>query len=278
MDGPLTDLQRGDVEIIYEAGNKLHQMLLNVIYISKIEAELMHLQCKKIDVGRMIDNLVAELNKMESVEDKLKDWKIHSLKKLMQGNEIEIRKEMSPDLPIIWADYPNLKLILYELIVSAIGFTKKGTVTLAAHSDKDGNLAVSIADTGSGLPDAYFKELEEMQLCGSPFAAGAECLGVAVSWSMVRKHKGTMEIESEANVGTRVTFTLPIEGNRPFLEIKKENHGNELFCVYRKSANDHDGRCDGEFSTRQAAVEYKEKAERDVETVLYPNEDDAKLL
>jgi signal transduction histidine kinase len=278
MDGPLTDLQRGDVEIIYDAGNKLHQMLLNVIFISKIEAELMYLQCHKIDVGRMIDNLVTELNKLESGEDKLKDWKIHSIKKLMQGNEIEIKKEISPDLPIAWADYPNLKIILYELIVNTMGFTKKGAVTLAARPDKDGAIEISISATGSVLPEGYCQELEEMQKYGSPFAAGAESLGLAVSWSMVRKHKGKMEIESEANVGTRVTFTLPIEGNKPFFEIKEENKDTELFCVYRKSANDHDGRCDGEFSTQQAAVEFKEKVERDVEAVLYPAEDEAKLL
>jgi len=202
MDGPLTELQRGDVEIIYDAGNKLHQMLLNVIYISKIEAGLMYLQCNKIDVGRMIDKLVAELNKVYAAEDILKDWKIHSIKKLMQGKVIEIRKEISPDLPIPWADYPNLKLILYELIVNMIGFMNKGTLTLAAHPDQDGNIEISILGSGSRLPDHYFKELEEMQMCGSPFAAGAEYLGLAVSWSMVRKHKGKMEIESEPNGGT----------------------------------------------------------------------------
>lgn len=278
MDGPLTDIQRGDVEIVYEAGNKLHQMLLNVIYLSKIEAQLMHLQCNKIDAGRMIDKLVAELNRTESAEDKLKDWKIHSIKKLMQEKEIEIRKEISPDLPIIWADYPNLKLILYELIVNAMGFTKKGTVTLAAHPGKDGDIEISISDTGSGLPDAYFKELEEMQMYGSPFAAGADCLGVAVSWSMIREHKGKMEIESEANVGTRIVFTLPIERNSPFFEIKEENNGNEPFCVYRKSANDNDGRCEAKFSTRLEAVECKEKMEKEMEAVVHPDDDETKLL
>jgi signal transduction histidine kinase len=278
MDGPLTDLQRGDVEIIYEAGNKLHQMLLNVIYISKLEAELMHLQCKKINVGRMIDKLVVELNKIESVEEKLKDWKIHSIKKLMQEKEIEIRKDISPDLPIIWADYPNLKLILYELIVNAIGFTKKGIVTLAVHSDGEDNIEISISDTGSGLPDPYFKELEEMQRHGSPFAAGAECLGVAVSWSMIRKHKGMMEIESEANAGTRIAFTLPVEGNRPVFEIKEENHGNEPFCVYRKSANDQDGKCEQQLPTRLEAVEWKEKMEKEIEAVVYPTDDESTLL
>ncbi|HEX2995950.1 MAG TPA: HAMP domain-containing sensor histidine kinase [Anaerolineales bacterium] len=273
MDGPLTELQRGDVEIIYEAGNKLHQMLLNVIYLSKIEAGLMHLECKKIDVGRMIDKLVAELSRAELAGDKLKDWKIHSIKKLMQEKEIEIRKEIAPDLPIIWADYLNLKLIMYELIVNAIGFTKKGTVTLAARPGKDGNIEIGVSDTGSGLPDSYFKELEEMQLYGSPFAAGAECLGVAVSWSMVRKHNGQMEIESEANAGTRIALTLPIEGNRPFFEVKEEKPGNELFGVYRKSANDNDGKCDGTFSTRLEAIECQEKMERDIEAVVYPDDE-----
>jgi K+-sensing histidine kinase KdpD len=228
----------------------------------------------------MLEKLVTELNKVEAAEDKLKNWKIHSIKKLMQEKEIELKKEISSDLPIIWADYLNLKLILYELIVNAIGFTKKGTVTLAAHPGQDGTLEISISDTGSGLPDAYFKELEEMQRYGSPFAAGAECLGVAVSWSIIRKHKGKMEIESEANAGTRIAFMLPVEGNRPVFEIKEENNGNERFCVYRKSASDPDGRCEEDFSTRLEAVESREKMEKESEVVVYPNdeEDETKLL
>ncbi len=279
MDGPLTELQRGDLEIIYDAGNKLHQMLLNVIYISKLEAGLMHLQCNKIDVGRMIEKLVAELNKTESAEDKLKDWKIHSIKKLIQGKEIEIKKEISPELPIPWADYPNLKIILYELISNAIGFTNKGTLTFTAYPDQDGNIEISISDTGSCLPDSYFKELEEMQTVGSPFAAGIECLGLAVSWSMIRKHKGKMEIESEANVGTKITFTLPIEGNKPSFEIVTENDGgSETFCVYRKSANNQEGRCEGKFSTQREAAECKEKMEKEIEAAVYPNDDETKLL
>jgi signal transduction histidine kinase len=279
MDGPLTELQRGDVEIIYEAANKLHQMLLNVIYISKIEAGVMQLQCHKIDVSRIIDKLVVELNKAESAEDKLKDWKIHSIKKLLQGKEIEIKKEISPDLPIIWADYPNLKLILYEIIVNALTFTTKGTITLAAHPDQEGNIEISIADTGSGLPAPYLKELEEMQISGSSFAAGAESLGLAVGWAMVRKHKGKMEIESEANIGTRVAFTLPIEENKPFFEIVRENDdSNETFCVYRKSTRNNDGSCEGKFSTWQEAVECKERIERELETLVYPNDDESTLL
>ncbi len=279
MDGPLTELQRGDVEIIYEAGNKLHQMLLNVIYLSKIEAGVMHLQFHKIDIGQIIDKLVAELNKAESTEDKLKDWKIHSLKKLLQGKEIEIKKEISPDLPITWADYSNLKLILYEIIVNVLSFTNKGIITLAAHPDKDGNIEISISDTGSGLPEPYFKELEEMQICGSSFAAGAESLGLAVSWSMVRAHKGKMEIESEAHIGTRIAFTLPIERNKPFFEIVRENgDSNETFCVYRKSTNNNDGSCEGIFSTWQEAAECKEKTEKELETLVYPNNDESNLL
>jgi signal transduction histidine kinase len=275
MDGPLTELQKGDVEIIYEAGNKLHQMLLNVIYISKIEAGLMYLQCNKIDVGRMIDKLVAELNKTEAADDILKDWKIHSIKKLMQGKEIEIKKETSPDLPIIWADYTDLKLILYELIINTIGFINKGTLTLAVHPGKDGNIAISILGTGSCPPELYFKGLEEMQMVGSPFAAGAEHLGLAVSWSMVRKHKGTMEIESEP----KITFTLPIEGNRPCFETVRENDdSNETFCVYRKSVNNNESRSEGKFSTWQEAVECKEKMEKEVEAVVYPAEEETKLL
>lgn len=279
MDGPLTDLQKGDVEIIYEAGNKLHQMLLNVIYISKIEAGLMYLQCNKIDVGRMIDKLVAELNKAEAADDILKDWKIHSIKKLMQGKEIEIKKEISPDLPITWADYSNLKLIFYELLVNMIGFIPKGTLTLAARPGKDGNIEISLLGTGSRLPDHYFEGLEEMQTSGSPFAVGAEHLGVAVSWSMVRKHKGSMEIESEPNLGTKITFTLPIEGNRPFFEAVKENDdSSETFCVYRKSANNNESRSEGKFSTWQEAAECKEKMEKEVEALVYPAEEETKLL
>jgi signal transduction histidine kinase len=279
MDGPLTDLQKGDVEIIYEAGNKLHQMLLNVIYISKIEAGLMYLQCNQIDVGRMIDKLVAELNKPEAADDILKDWKIHSIKKLMQGKEIEIKKEISSDLPLTWADYPNLKLILYELLVNMISFIAKGTLTLAAHPGKEGNIEISILGTGSRLPDHYLEGLEEMQLCGSPFAVGAEHLGVAVSWSMVRKHKGIMEIESESNVGTKITFTLPIQENRPSFEVIRENDDSkESFCVYRKSANNNESRNEGKFSTWQEAIECKEKMEKEVEAIVYPAEEETKLL
>jgi signal transduction histidine kinase len=110
--------------------------------------------------------------------------------------------------------------VLSNLIGNAIRYTPPGgTVHLTARRE-DGQVTVSVKDTGPGIPkkdlphvfepflrgeEARTRDLQEQ---GSDFDRGVG-LGLAIAKAFVEAHAGTIEVESEEGVGAEFRFTVP---------------------------------------------------------------------
>jgi signal transduction histidine kinase len=88
--------------------------------------------------------------------------------------------------------------------IDAVG--ERGTIEITT-SSKDGNLVLTIADDGSGIPPALRERVFEPFFTTKPVGKGTG-LGLSITYSIVKKHGGSIELESSER-GTAVTVTLP---------------------------------------------------------------------
>ena len=107
----------------------------------------------------------------------------------------------------------NLILNAYHAIQRGMSAeTEKSISTSSIQIDAvkaDDRLAVTVTDTGIGISEADLERIRE------PFYTTSEHeglgLGLSICESIVRSHGGQLVIESQINVGTRITFDLPIQ-------------------------------------------------------------------
>jgi PAS domain S-box-containing protein len=122
---------------------------------------------------------------------------------------LKLVADIAPDLPEVAGDRERLAQVLNNLIDNSMAFTPDGgRITITAHP-YDGGVAVTIADTGCGIPAerlaVIFHRYWQVHR-GSHRAVG---LGLAIVKGIVDAHGGTIEMTSGVDEGTTVRFTLP---------------------------------------------------------------------
>jgi two-component system cell cycle sensor histidine kinase/response regulator CckA len=111
-----------------------------------------------------------------------------------------------PDLQLS-ADPNLLRRVLTNLILNAVqAMPSGGTVTVSA-SAGDGSVAISVRDTGTGIPREFQEKLFKPLFTGKPKGTG---LGLVVVKRIVEAHAGKISVESEVGKGSTFTVKLPI--------------------------------------------------------------------
>jgi two-component system cell cycle sensor histidine kinase PleC len=178
---------------IHRSGQFLLDVISDILDMSKIEAGRVALEIGKSKLAAIVDETL----------------------RLVAPRAAEGKVEIARDIPgklEIEADKRALKQVLINILANAIKFTPEGgKVTIAARRAGDA-VAISIADTGIGIPPRDIDKL------GRPFAQvenqftkskGGSGLGLAISRSLVELHGGTLKIDSELGRGTTITIALP---------------------------------------------------------------------
>jgi len=203
-----TEQNRNDLEIIYNNGQRLLGLINDLLDVSQIEAGLMELEFRAVDLADMIHGVMATTSA------------------LVRDRDIELYQEIDPDLPVVQADQTRIRQVLLLLLTNAAKFTPQGSITVRAWSE-DGEVLASISDTGVGiLPEdreRIFEQFEQgtiptkgkrrvasggfLRNGRRPNGAG---LGLALSKEFVEMHGGRIWMESEVGQGSTFTFALPL--------------------------------------------------------------------
>lgn len=135
-------------------------------------------------------------------------------RRLEQGH-LTVRAELASELPPVEADPNGLKQILLHILSNAIKFTPPhGEITVAARVGPEGDLAITVTDTGIGIPaDRLTNVVQPFVMADASLTRRHEGigLGLSISKSLVEMHGGRLEITSTQGVGTTVTIRLPPE-------------------------------------------------------------------
>ena len=190
--GPLNGRQRDYLNDIKTSSQALLNIINDIIDLAVIDAGALDLKLVPVDIKRAIE--AAELG----VRERLARSKIHL--------DVHVAK----DAATLVADENRLVQVLYNLLSNAIGFSPEdGTITLACRSEKSG-IAISVQDTGPGIPEAeqaaVFEPFESRSQGSRHRGAG---LGLSLVKSIVELHKGRIELRSTPGAGTTVTVILP---------------------------------------------------------------------
>src|SRR5438034_1019874 len=131
--------------------------------------------------------------------------------------EVQLRRALAPGLPEIETDAGKLKTVVRNLLHNAFKFTERGHVTLGAGLAPAGDLAITVADTGCGIPSDAIHYIFDMfrQVPGS--GGGGVGLGLHLVSRLVHVLGGRVSVASEVGKGTCFTVILPLaaSGQRP---------------------------------------------------------------
>jgi PAS domain S-box-containing protein len=179
---------------IYESGRQLLKNINEILDVSRIEAGERYLNESLIDISSVIESCLG-----------LMSSKIEANKMIVNNNLGSIPRIIGEELA--------LKQILTNLISNAVKFTPSGgRLTISSEVEPNGQLRVSITDTGIGLDDA------EITKALSPFgqidsshnrAESGTGLGLTLVDSLMKLHGGRFELFSQKGIGTTATIVFP---------------------------------------------------------------------
>jgi len=189
--GTLTEKQTELLLAAREDSDRLHQILQSLLDISRIESGRLQMDCQETYAQSLV---------LDAVEP---------FRRTAQDGGIELKMQLSDDLPKVCADTTQISHVFSNLLSNALRFTAPGgSITLSAVPEEQ-MVRFSVTDTGSGIPHQFMQRIFE-QFFRAPdqkSETGAG-LGLAIARQIVEAHGGNIDVESEEGKGTTFSFTL----------------------------------------------------------------------
>ena len=121
---------------------------------------------------------------------------------------VSIRTDLKDDLPMTVADRVQLQQVLMNLMLNGIEAIKDtgGVVTVKSQLGEDGQIEISVNDTGPGLPLGKADQIFDAFFTTKPQGSG---MGLAISKSIVESQGGRIWANGDGGRGATFHFTLP---------------------------------------------------------------------
>ncbi|MDY6854481.1 MAG: ATP-binding protein [Thermodesulfobacteriota bacterium] len=124
-------------------------------------------------------------------------------------NNIEIRTDLSKDLPIIASDQSQLQQVFLNLLTNAIDAIGKNGFIQVKSQRTNSSIHISVSDNGQGIPAEKQKNVFDPFFTTKEPGKGTG-LGLWVSYSIIEKMGGAIRVESSIGKGSTFTVELPI--------------------------------------------------------------------
>jgi two-component system sensor histidine kinase VicK len=131
-----------------------------------------------------------------------------------QNRNIRIHIQAESGVRYAWLDRDQIDQVLDNLVSNAVKYTPDGGTIRIAAGRRGDKLQVYVEDNGIGIPkkdlERIFERFYRVDKARSR-GMGGTGLGLSIAREIIKAHGGTIEMESEVNKGTKVTFTIPLE-------------------------------------------------------------------
>ncbi|MFK7902132.1 MAG: sensor histidine kinase [Nitratireductor sp.] len=191
------DKKQEYVSLIHSSAKHLLSILNDILDATKIDSGMYEIYSELLSLENCLSSTVAIMDGQA------------------QTRSIKIEKIGFETLPEITADERALKQIFINLLSNAIKFSKDDSVVQVTTKRGARNVEIAVKDSGIGISKENIAKLGHAFFqADSKYDRNYEGtgLGLSVVRGLVELHEGTIKFDSERDVGTTVTVSLPIHG------------------------------------------------------------------
>jgi signal transduction histidine kinase len=193
--GPINEKQEEYLDDILSSGHHLLSLINDVLDLSKVEAGQVELEVATFSLREALERGVVMVREPAAKRG------------------VAVALELAPDVDLVDGDERRLHQVVFNLLSNAVKFTPEGGSIVVASAHVDGEVQVSVTDTGPGIVaqdrERIFEEFQQTEV-GVQQREGTG-LGLALSKRLVELHGGRIWVESDPGHGSCFAFTLPIE-------------------------------------------------------------------
>jgi signal transduction histidine kinase len=237
----LTELDRLKSEFVSSVSHELKTPLTTIKLLAHVLQQEELAKSERLDYSktiavecdRQIDFVgnLLDLSRIESGAYKLRHSRVEVRKLIESSVEVEKQRadslglrlttDVAANLPPLKGNFEALRRVIRGLVDNAIKYTPEGGIITVSGNQVDDALAITIRDTGKGIPEAdlphvfekFYRagsEFEDEGLAASPgTAAPGVGLGLYLAQHIVEQLNGKIIVESKEGRGTTFTVFLP---------------------------------------------------------------------
>ncbi|MCC6671775.1 MAG: HAMP domain-containing protein [Planctomycetes bacterium] len=187
QDTPKDSRQREDLQLIVNETNRCAAIIRQLLEFSRDSGP----QKRSHDLAQVLERTVALVERQA---------KFHNVK---------IAVTVAPDLPSVSCDGSEMEQVFLNLLINAAeAMPEGGSIAVRAVTAPGPRVLVEFADTGVGIPPENLGRIFDPFFTTKPVGKGTG-LGLSVSHGIVRRHGGTIAVQSTVGKGTTFTIELP---------------------------------------------------------------------
>ena len=199
MSGRIKDVSKKQIEyfkILKENISRMTELIADLLIVSRIEQKKFPLKKESF----IMTNLVKEVIKRVEI--------------FARASNVEIKSETKDNLPEIFGDPSQLKLVVENLLDNAVRYIKgRGRVKVKVEKQNK-NIYFEVKDNGVGIPkedqkyifQRFFRSANVMR-----HQTEGSGLGLYIAKSIIEKSGGKIGFNSQENKGSTFWFTIPIK-------------------------------------------------------------------
>jgi signal transduction histidine kinase len=173
---------------------ELQNLITDWLTLAQVEGGTLSKERIKVDLSAVISDILKAYE--QTASDKSVSFEAH----------------LPDDCLFVWGDRNCLNVLFDNLITNAIKYNKPGGKVTVSGSQSRGEVVVAVADSGVGIPEKYlpflFEEFFRVKDDSAKKTVGTG-LGLHISKKIVSEMGGTIDVQSEAGVGSTFCVRLP---------------------------------------------------------------------
>jgi len=185
------------LEVMERHSKRLGLLVDDLLTLAQLESANSNLQLSEVNLSELFGKVVH-------------DWE----KKLAE-KQLKMIVDVAATVPFILADETRLEEVLHNLLENAVKYSREnGEIRLQAEQRNDGQIALSVSDSGIGIGKndlpRIFERFYRADKARSPESIRGTGLGLSIVKHIAQRHGGRVEAESEPGRGTTIRVILPM--------------------------------------------------------------------
>lgn len=213
--------------LIHQSGSNLLNIIEDIFDLAMVEQSEIKIREKVVFIRDIFIELKKQLQEVLSASNK--------------DNNIRLNFKIDSSIATrqIVTDEPKVIQVMTNIIKNAVKFTHNGEISLSLMLVEDNYLSIKVKDTGIGIPKDkleivfdFFRQVDDSHTRKHDGVG----IGLAISQRIANAMGGTIEVESELEMGSEFTFSFPITINEEYMiNSQKENTSFIVPDLSRKS-------------------------------------------